>query len=110
MKTILRLEERMKKRDALNVIPVVVGDENVRFDALFALISGQQIAEAADSGAAIEDKRSAVRRGEFQAGSIAPVAPSITLDRGRRATHAPKNQFGNLLRHGWAQGTLPEST
>ena len=83
MKAILRLEEGMKKRNALNMIPVVVSDEDVRFDALTALIGGELVAEAADSGAAIEDERSPVGRAEFKAGSIAPIAPSVTLDSGR---------------------------
>ena len=108
MKTILGLEKGTEKRNALNVIPVVVRDQDVGFNAEAALIGSEQVAQAANSSAAIENERSAVGRGEFEAGSIAPIAPGVALDGGRRATHAPKHQFGNLLRHGWAREALPE--
>src|SRR5580698_8138664 len=101
MKAILRFEKWMKKRNALDVIPVVMSDQNMRFDALAILLGGELIAQGAKAGAAIENERGSVRRGEFEAGSISPVAPSVALKRGGRAANAPKNQFGSLLRHGW---------
>src|SRR5277367_6342793 len=99
-----------KIRDPLNVIPMIVRDQNMRFDARAILLSGELIAQGTKAGAAIENERSSVGCGQFEAGSISPVAPGVALERGRRAADAPKNQFGSLLGHGWANRTSPVST
>ena len=93
MKTILRLEERMKKRDALNVIPVVMRDQDVSVDAAIAMKLRQAVAKHPEPGAAIENEMGAIRSRDFDAGSVAAVAPGVALRGRRRAAHAPENQF-----------------
>ncbi len=86
--------ERREKGNSLDVIPVVVRDEDVRFRAVARGGSGPAGAERAKSGAAIEDDDAAVGRNEFEAGRVAAVAPSGGVHGGRRAAHAPEAEFG----------------
>src|SRR5450432_3554029 len=44
VESILRFEERMEERNTLDVIPMVVSDENMGFDAVVALVRGELIA------------------------------------------------------------------
>ena len=56
----------MEKRDSLNVIPMVVGDQNVGVDAAIAMKLREAIAQHAQAGAAIQNEMSAVRARSFR--------------------------------------------
>src|ERR1700682_5483863 len=99
MEAILRLEEGMKKRDALNVVPVIMRDENMGVNPAVAMELRQAVAQHAQTGAAIEDEMGAVRSGDLDAWRVAAVAPCVALRRGRRTAHTPENQFREILGH-----------
>ena len=99
---IARLEKRMKKRDALDVVPMIVRHQDVSVDAIVAAQIRPTIAQHSQAGAAVEDEPRAIRRGEFQTGRVSPVAPGIALQRRRRAAHSPEDQLGSMVRHRWA--------
>ena len=99
MEAVLRFEERMKKRDALNVVPMIMRHQDVRLDPHPALFFRQMVAQHAQPGAAIQDKFGPVRCGQFQARRVPAIAPRVALERRRRAAHTPENQFGSLVRH-----------
>src|ERR1700722_17697346 len=106
MKTILGLEKRMEKREALNVVPMIVRHQDMRFDSAVtlptrpAIVHGVEvIAEHAEAGSAIENEMRAARDIDLEAGGIAAVAPGVALERRRGATHSPEGQFGAVLRH-----------
>lgn len=101
MKLILSFEKGMEEGDALDVIPVVVGDKDVCFETRVVFL-GPAIAEHAQASAAIEDEASAARGGEFEARRISTIAPSVALECRRGAPHSPKDQFGSVVRHRWA--------
>ena len=90
MKAILRFKKWMKKGKTLNMVPMVVGNENVGFDTSVALparpaivLRVQMIAEHAQAGAAIEDEMRSVRDRQFQARRVPAVAICIALKRRR---------------------------
>src|SRR5271170_2097654 len=98
MKMVLRFEEWLEEREALNVVPVIVGDQDVGFDSAVALPSRpaivlrvQVIAKRPQAGAAVQNEVRAVLDRKFQAGGVSAVAPRIALERRRRAAHSPKN-------------------
>ena len=98
MKAILFRIQRRKKRNALDVVPVVVRHENVRL-VLFRLLCGFQVAsQHAQSGTAIEDHAGARRRGQLDAGGIPAVAPGGLIHGGRRAAHTPETKRRRPLR------------
>ena len=101
MKTVLRFEKRMEEREALDVIPVIVGDQDVRVDAFVALLCRPAIAEHAQTGATIENELRAVGSDKLKARRIPAVAPGVALRRRRGAAHAPKGQLRNMLGHEW---------
>ena len=73
----------MEERDALNVVPVVMGDEDVGFDGAMAGLLFPAVAEQAHACAAIEDEAGAVAGDDFDAGGVAAVAPGAALGGGR---------------------------
>jgi hypothetical protein len=112
IEAVLRFEERLKKWDALNVIPVVVRYEYVRVDARLGLRiapavvhHAQVIAQHAQPGAAIEDETHAIGTRNFHARRVTAVAPRISIRRRRGTADAPENQLGFCLRHAWAEIT-----
>jgi len=99
-----------EKRNALDVIPVVMGDEDMsaRVGAAGGR-GGPAVAEDAKSGAAIEDELIAVGRGELETRSVTTVAPSGRVYRGRGAANSPEAEFGDgvtLVVSGTAHGRL----
>lgn len=103
MKAVLGLKERMKERDALDVIPMVVAYQDMGVDAA-QIRRSEPIAEHTKTCAAIEDEPNATRSSELNAGRISAVAPRIALQRRRRAAHSPKDQLGHIMRHCWVNG------
>src|SRR5579872_677606 len=99
VKGVLRGVKRSKKRDALNMIPMIVGDEDMRADGVLTRRGGPAVAEHAEAGAAIEDEAGAVRSNQFKAGSVAAVTKGDTVHRRRGPANAPESQLGNALRH-----------
>src|ERR1700735_385778 len=99
MKAILRLEERVKKWNALDVVPVIMGNENVGFDAMAAVNLRPAVPQHSQPSAAVQNKPSTVGGFEFQTRRIAAVAPCVALKRRRRAAHSPEGQFGNVVGH-----------
>lgn len=90
MKAVLRLEEGTKERDALNVIPMKMGDQNMGFDAEFTVGLGPAVAEGAQAGTAVKNEMAAPGRGEFETRRITAIAPSVAFDGGRGAADSPR--------------------
>ena len=64
--------ERLKEREALDVVPVKVRKKNVRVDWVAVPFLGKLLAQVAESGAAIENINVPVDA-DFNTGGIAPV-------------------------------------
>ena len=107
MKTVARLKEGMKERYALNMIPVIVSDKNLRVDSVVTIQVRPLIAEHAQPRTAIEDKWRPVGRSEFKTGRVAAIAPCVALQRWRRAAHSPKDQPSGVMRHRRAKSLTP---
>ena len=75
--------------DALNVIPVKVGDEDVGGKGAVAELALEFASEDTETGAAIKDVNLIVDA-HFHAGGIASVAEILGLWSGRGPAHAPK--------------------
>src|SRR5579863_3576592 len=105
MKCVVFGIQRSEERNALNVIPVIVSDQNVGFGITHAGGddasggSDPAAAEHAEAGAAIQNKLRAVGRGEFEAGRVSAVAPRRRVHGGCGTTNAPEAQFGNWASH-----------
>jgi len=102
VEAVLRFKKRVEEGNALDVVPVVVGDEDVGLDAAAAEFFAPVVAEHAQAGAAIENEFGVVGGGQFEARRVAAEAPGIALERRSRAADSPKNQLGDILRHCWA--------
>src|SRR5208282_1346060 len=92
VETVLCLEKRVEKRDSLNVVPMIVGHENVRFNSAVpapfrppAVESLQVVAQHAQAGAAIENEVRAAGNFQLKARRVSAIAPCIALQRRRRA-------------------------
>ena len=85
----LRIERR-KKRNPLDVVPVVVGDEDMRLGGLRSVRSHPAVPEHAQPGAAVQDKLRPVGRLHLQARRVSPIAPGRRVHRRRRTAHTPK--------------------
>src|SRR6185437_7718045 len=98
MKTIVCFKKRMEKRNALNVIPVLVRHQHVSFHSAVAapsrpavMLRLQLIAEHSQAGAAIQNEVRVAGRREFEARRVSAVAPGVALERRRGAAHSPEN-------------------
>jgi len=69
---VVRAVERLEKGQALDVIPMRVGQQDVQGDGLFAEFAGQFAAEGAQPGAGVEDDDLAAAA-DFDAGGVAAV-------------------------------------
>src|SRR6185437_6413015 len=98
MEMIARVKEGVKERQALDVVPMVVRHQNLRFDVAVTMRLHPLVAEHAESSAAIEDEARAVGSGDFDAGGVAAVAPRVPIERGSGAAHPPEDHFG-VSRH-----------
>src|SRR5438270_13925489 len=81
--------ERTKKRHALNVVPMKMGDENMRGKRPLGEFALQFMSQYAKAGAAIEDV-DLISDAHFYARGVAPVTQVLGLRSGRRAAHSPK--------------------
>src|SRR5215471_8163317 len=81
--------ERAKKGHALDVIPVKMGDKDVRAESTVSELSLQRVSEHTKAGAAVEDVN-LVSDADFYAGGVASVAQILGLWSGRGAAHAPE--------------------
>src|SRR5581483_2121475 len=89
--------QRPEKGDALNVVPVKVGDKNMRLDGAGAEFAQQVLAEISKAGAAVEDVEMPVNP-HLNAGGVAPVAHVFRLRSRSRAPHSPElNVHGCLF-------------
>ena len=83
--------KRGKKRKALDVVPVVMGDKNMCARRAAGVGWGPAIAKHAKTGSAIEDKLIAIGRNEFETRGITAIAPSGIIDGGRGTAYTPKS-------------------
>src|SRR5579883_833380 len=98
MKLVVRRIQGREKGDALNVVPMVVGHEDVGLNGFFG--GGRQaIAKNPQAGAAIEDEATPVGRNEFEARRITAIAPGGPIHRRCRTSHAPEAKFGYVFCH-----------
>jgi hypothetical protein len=81
--------EGIEEGNALNVVPMKVGKENVCGDRLFTGFHGQMLAKIAEASAAIKDVHVAVDA-HFDARGIAAVAQIFYLRSRSRAAHPPE--------------------
>ena len=88
-----------EKRQALDVVPVIVGHEDDGIERGVAQRLHVAAAQVAKTCAAIEDKAFAVRGHEFEAGGVASIPPGAAVHGRGRATHSPKRKFCGLLGH-----------
>src|SRR5581483_9038545 len=83
------LVERAEEGDALDVIPVEVGDKNVSGKGSVTELALQFSSEHAEAGAAVKDINP-VFNAHFDAGGVASVAEIFGLWSRRGPAHAPK--------------------
>src|SRR5438270_3383215 len=88
--------ERTKKRHALNVVPMKMGNENMRGKRPLGEFALQFMSQYAKAGAAIEDV-DLISDAHFYARGVAPVTQVLGLRSGRRAAHSPKLDAHKLL-------------
>src|SRR5262249_28449570 len=79
-----------------NVVPMVVGHEDVCFGIAFSCARrGPSAAEHAQPGAAIQYKLSAVGRDELETGRVAAIAPGRGIHGRSGAAHSPEAELGH---------------
>src|SRR5215469_3295930 len=99
MKSVTRIEKRREERYALYVVPVIMRDQHLSFDSAVATGAHPPVAEHSQARATIENEPRVVGGREFKAGSVAAVAPSVALQRWRRAAHSPEDQLRSRVHH-----------
>src|SRR5579864_279026 len=99
MEIILRQIEWSKKRNALDMIPMIVRDENVGLQRAVAFGIRPMIAEHAQAGPAIEHESRAVGRRHIQARRVSAIAPHSAIQSRNRAAYSPEDQFGDIPVH-----------
>src|SRR5579863_5523565 len=97
---VLRVVERLKKRNPLNVVPVIVGEENVCFDTLVPELREKLFAERAQAGAAVEDQDLTLGAANLDAGGISSVTKVFRGGSGGGAANSPKSYFHTRLFRG----------
>ena len=83
-------EQRGKEGQAVDVVPVAVGDEDVGLDRQ---PREQVLGEREQAGAAIEDDQRAVVGAYFDARRVATIPDSTRTRRRYRTAHPPKAEF-----------------
>ena len=81
--------ERAEERDALDVVPVKMRDEDVGANRFALRVALQLLPERAQSGAAVEDVE-VVAEANFDAGGVASVAQVVGLGSRRGSAYAPE--------------------
>ena len=87
---ILRPVNRREKRDALNVVPVEMGQKDFGVDGRAVGFLHQSLAEGADAAAGIEDHALVFRRADLEARRVAAELQVLNLRSGRGAAHTPE--------------------
>src|SRR5579885_3794155 len=103
MKLVVFRIKRHKKRNSLNVIPMIVGDENVGFRISPGLRNAPARTKGTQTCSAIQNELRSVRSDQFEARRVAAVAPSGGIDRRRRTADTPKAKFCDRDRHFFAR-------
>ena len=81
--------ERAEERDALDVVPVKMRDEDVGANRFAFGIALQLLSERAQSGAAVEDVE-VVADANFDAGGVASITQVVELGSRRGPAYAPE--------------------
>jgi len=97
MEAVLFRVQGREKRDALDVIPVIVRHKNVRLVLLSFLRRFQMTAEHAQPGSAIQNDACPRGSGQLDASRVAAVAPRGLVHRGSRSAHTPETQRGDTV-------------
>src|ERR1700730_1710408 len=105
LKMIFFVVEWSEKRQPLNVIPVVMGNENVCLVAPALVRSAPAASKRAQTGSAIQNKLRSIGRDKLEAWRIATVTPSCRIDSWCRATYTPETQFGDRRCHFYRRKT-----
>src|SRR6266446_2767543 len=93
MKFIVLRIKRRKKRNALDVVPVVVRNKNMRLRGSSLARRGAAVPQHAQTCAAIQNKLRAIRCNQLQARRVSAVAPCRRIHRRRGASHTPEAQL-----------------
>jgi hypothetical protein len=82
----------LKKGDALNVIPMEMGEKYMGVDGIGAVLEHEALAQIAEAGAAIEDIDASVDS-HLDAGGISTVPHVLQLRRGGGTTNSPESDL-----------------
>src|SRR5712671_4630881 len=99
LKLVLFRVQRGEKRNSLNVIPVIVGDKDMRFRRAACSRRISAITQHAQACAAIQNELRAIGRDQFEAGRVSAVTPSGRVHRRRGASYTPETQLGKGSSH-----------
>ena len=99
MELVLIDVERSEEGQALDMVPMIMGDEDVGLLGARGMLVVPAIAQHAQAGAAIENELRAIGSDEIEARGVAAEAPGGGIDGGRGATNAPKGEFGDRRTH-----------
>src|SRR5262249_41293794 len=75
--------------EALDVIPMGMGDQDRKFESLFAYLFDQRLAESPNSRTSIQDN-DLIANANFHARSVSSVSGGFRARRWNRTAHAPK--------------------
>jgi hypothetical protein len=82
-----------EKGQSLNVVPMIVGNEDMGFGGKDGIPGSRSISQHAQSCPAVEYELGAVRSEQVQARRVTSKTPGGRVDGRRRATNAPEAQF-----------------
>src|ERR1019366_6658927 len=84
--------ERSEKRDALNVVPVEMRQEDIGLDRLPFRFLQQSLTERADAAARVENDAFIIGGSDLDAGCVAAELQVFNLRRGRRPANTPESE------------------
>ena len=76
---VFRLIQRLEKGDALNMVPVKMGQKHIQVQLLVGKFLQEGVAKSANPGAGIEDKHFVVGKTHLDAAGISPVIEVFNL-------------------------------
>jgi len=91
--------EGSEEGQTLDVVPVIVGDEDVGFGGPDGIIGAPAVSQHAKASAAIKNELRAIRGKEIQTRRVSAKAPGDRVDGRSRAANAPEGQFGDGSAH-----------
>src|ERR1700747_2053272 len=91
--------ERRKKRNSLNMVPMVMGHKNVCFGGPIFAWRRPSASQHAQPSPTIQNELRTIRRGKLQAGRVSPIARRGRIYGRRRSSHTPEIQLSNGSRH-----------